>query len=178
MPGGGGWHRPVPCSPHHPLAVCWLPWLPLHLSPHMERLVAWKTSWKKKRRRREKRREKEKDEGEWALFTGWYNRSTTGVTWGWQHKVWMFSSPSSWKLLDNLNKLTSPYLLPVCSRLFAKSHSAHQPVPLVFLPLSLELHRISPSVGWWAPSSLADLQTHSQVLQYVYHGGHSTFRVP
>ncbi len=31
---------------HPPIAVCLSPWLPLHLFPHMERLVAWKTSWK------------------------------------------------------------------------------------------------------------------------------------
>lgn len=62
-PGGGGWHRPVPRYPHPPLAVCWLPWLPLHLSPHMERLVAWKTSWKKKRGK-EDRKDRQRERGE------------------------------------------------------------------------------------------------------------------
>lgn len=39
-------------SPLLPLSVCLSPWLPLHLLPHTERLVAWKTSWKEQKRRK------------------------------------------------------------------------------------------------------------------------------
>lgn len=48
--GAGEWQH-VRQPRHRPIAVCSSPWLPLHLFPHMERLVAWKTSWKKNTRR-------------------------------------------------------------------------------------------------------------------------------
>lgn len=208
-PGGGGWHRPVPHYLHPPLAVCWLPWLPLHLSPHMERLVAWKTSWKKKKREIERQREREGKTV--SNIQRWYNRLTR-VIWWWRQKVW----PLPWiKLLPvnyrmawhhvkfyplccvfNVKKLGWRHLtvLPAGIHQIPFSSSTCTNPPLfpflwIFIPhffisaahsarsvdraLAAQLHTIS--LGVWAPSSLADLQTHSQDLQYVYHGGHSAF---
>lgn len=54
---------------HPPIAVCSSPWLPLHLFPHMERLVAWKTSWKNEKGKVTEAFRKDMAETEtWLLF--------------------------------------------------------------------------------------------------------------
>lgn len=54
---------------HLPIAVCSSPWLPLHLFPHMERLVAWKTSWKNEKGKVTEAFRKDMAETEtWLLF--------------------------------------------------------------------------------------------------------------
>lgn len=54
---------------HPPIAVCLSPWLPLHLFPHMERLVAWKTSWKNEKGKVTEAFRKDMAETEtWLLF--------------------------------------------------------------------------------------------------------------
>lgn len=150
-PEGGGWHRPVLRFPRPPLAVCWLPWLPLHLSPHMERLVAWKTSWKKRA-------------GDGKQGRGWKTGGRVSnikkddiICW---HLEWR----------DGGNKRIGD----LCGWTKYKWTSGRSDATVCFsvthlCPFSLDKFLSA------ILSLPEDLQTRFYVLQYIYHGGHSAF---